>query len=375
MPIIVLKNPKSFARECEGKNITLDLLNEAKMCIGAQTVCKMFIGKSSRGDEGYISASSLDTWIATLNFVKNNPDKEDGDRFSGARMLEKYGDAWDKYVAFIKTPISDETVNSWENLSNVKLGDAASAVGITMGIRNFKIVKSLRTRLYDMVKRRKELFWDRGQNGAGDGANPDRFAGGQNGAGGDLTGGGAQPDPSIGSKGLAQPDQKGACEPTGIVKVDYKFNNTFTLHKMCKNRGIVSAKLTKDKMITLLMEDDLHRGSDGANIPVPSGVELNYEKMKIAELKNIYKEKKLNNYNKLNKHALITALVGVENTSTNTTFNSSERGVNKNLVLTDITDPVSPNVNSVEDLKYQNELLIKEICRLKEIIKSTGVSV
>jgi hypothetical protein len=27
------------------------------------------------------------------------------------------------------------------------------------------------------------------------------------------------------------------------------------------------------------------------------------------------------------------------------------------------------------DLKYQNELLIKEICRLKEIIKSSGVSV
>jgi len=160
MPIIVLSNPRSFARECEAKNITLDLLNEAKMCIGAQTVCKMFIGKSTRGDESHISASSLETWIETLNFVKNNPDKEDGGRFSGARMLEKYGDAWDKYVAFVKTPIPDETVNSWENLPNSKLGDAASAVGITMGIRNFESLKLLRTRLYDMVKRRKELFWD-----------------------------------------------------------------------------------------------------------------------------------------------------------------------------------------------------------------------
>ena len=374
MPIIVLKNPKSFTRECESKNITLDLLNEAKMCIGAQTVCKMFIGKSSRGDEGYISASSLDTWIATLNFVKNNPDKEDGDRFSGARMLAKYGDAWDKYVAFVKTPIPDETVDSWENLSNVKLGDAASAVGITIGIRNFKIVKSLRTRLYDMVKRRKELFWDRGQNGAGgdlsrgskgdltggagDGANPDRFAG----------------DTSIGSKGGVDPDQKGACEPTGIVKVDYKFNNTLTLHKMCKHRGIVSAKLTKDKMINLLLEDDTAKGSECAKIPAQVGDEINYEKMKIAELKNICKEKKLTNYNKLNKPALINKLFS-ENTSTNTTSNSSERGVNKTLVLNDITDPVSPIVNAAEDLKYKNELLIQENLRLKEIIKSYGLSI
>ena len=326
MPIIVLSNPRSFARECEAKNINLDLLNEAKMCIGAQTVCKMFIGKSIRGDESHISASSLDTWIETLNFVKNNPDKEDGSRFSGARMLEKYGDAWDKYVAFVKTPIPDETVNSWENLPNSKLGDAASAVGITMGIRNFESLKSLRTRLYDMVKRRKELFWDR-----------------------DLT---------SGSKSGDGPDQKGSCEPTGIVTVDYKFNNTLTLHKMCKHRGIVSAKLTKDEMITLLVDDDLHRGSDGAIIPVPSGVELNYEKMKKADLKNICKEKKLTKCNKLNKPALITALRGSENTSINNT-----------------QDTISPMCNATEDLKYQNELLIQENLRLKEIIKSYGLSI
>jgi hypothetical protein len=321
MPIIVLSNPRSFARECEAKNITLDLLNEAKMCIGAQTVCKMFIGKSTRGDESHISASSLETWIETLNFVKNNPDKEDGGRFSGARMLEKYGDAWDKYVAFVKTPIPDETVNSWEKLPNSKLGDAASAVGITMGIRNFESLKLLRTRLYDMVKRRKELFWDR-----------------------DLSSGFTS-DPK-GSKGGDEPDQKGACEPTVIAKVDYKFNNTLTLHKMCKHRGIVSAKLTKDEMITLLVDYDIHKGSDGSNIPVPAGV---YEKMKKADLNNICKEK---------KPALITALGGSENTSINNT-----------------QDTVSLMCNAAKDLKYQNELLIQENLRLKEIIKSYGLSI
>ena len=353
MPIIVLKNPKSFARECEGKNITLDLLNEAKMCIGAQTVCKMFIGKSSRGDEGYISASSLDTWIATLNFVKNNPDKEDGDRFSGARMLEKYGDAWDKYVAFIKTPISDETVNSWENLSNVKLGDAASAVGITMGIRNNKAVQSLRTRLHDMVKRRQELFWD--------------------------LSGGSNSDIGEASAGAETSSCEGGQTRTGLAvieKVDYKFNNTLTLHKMCKNRGIFSAKLTKDAMIKLLEEDD-------EKIPAQVCNDINYEKMKISDLKNICKEKKLTNYNKLNKPALINKILSenknvseikeikntsidiTQDTSTCTNENKKIKEIKpiiltkKPLVLNDITievDPVSMLINATQMCKAAGKL-------------------
>ena len=353
MPIIVLKNPKSFARECEGKNITLDLLNEAKMCIGAQTVCKMFLGKSTRGVEGHISASSLENWIETLNFVKNNPDKEDNDRFSGVRMLEKYGDAWDKYVAFIKTPISDEIVNSWENLSNVKLGDAASAVGITMGIRNNKAVQSLRTRLHDMVKRRKELFWD--------------------------LSGGSNSDIGEASAGAETSSCEGGQTRTGLAvieKVDYKFNNTLTLHKMCKNRGIFSAKLTKDAMIKLLEEDD-------EKIPAQVCNDINYEKMKISDLKNICKEKKLTNYNKLNKPALINKILSenknvseikeikntsidiTQDTSTCTNENKKIKEIKpiiltkKPLVLNDITievDPVSMLINATQMCKAAGKL-------------------
>ena len=371
MPTIVLSNPKSFARECEGKNINLDLLNEAKMCIGAQTVCKMFIGKSTRGADGHISSTTLDNWIETLNFVKNNPDKEDNDRFSGVRMLEKYGDAWDKYVAFVKTPIPDETVNSWENLSNVKLGDAASAVGITMGIRNSEAVKSLRTRLHDMVKRRKELFWDL-----------------------DLSGGSAPAGTETSSCEGGQP-RTGL---TSLEKVDYKFNNTLTLHKMCKNRGIFSAKLTKDAMINLLEEDD-------RKIPAQVGDDINYEKMKTAVLKNICKEKKLTNYNKLNKPALINKILSenknvseikeiknasIDITQDTSTNNTSSTCTNENkkiketkpiilskkpLVLNDITievDPVSLMINATQMCKAAGKLFAnyKQLDGTKDYLQS-----
>ena len=257
MAIIILSNPKAFAEECRNKNITLNLIIEAQLCIGKQNVCKMFVGKSKRGSEGHLSSATLENWITTFEFVKNNPEKEDDDKFSGSKQIEKHGSVWDDYIKLINTPIDNEIVESWKKISNKKLGDEAIKYGITLGIRNSEAVKILLNRMNEMVERRKVLFWNK-----------------------------------VDEYKLKNTKEESI--------TSYKFNNVPTLHTMCKERGIVSCRMKKDEMINALEKYDNDEFKEE---------EINYYKMNNNNLKNICKELGMTNYNKLNKDSLVEKII------------------------------------------------------------------
>ena len=158
MTIRIFSNPRTFVYDAKALNITYELLNEAIMCIGQQSLCKMFHGSSMRGKSNCISSASIQNWLATFEYVKNNPDKEDSDDNRGSRRLEKIDDLWDDYVKLIKTPISNDDIEYWKKLSNRKLGDEAIKHGITIGIRNSEAIKTLLDRMVKMVERRRVNF-------------------------------------------------------------------------------------------------------------------------------------------------------------------------------------------------------------------------
>ena len=153
-----MANPKNFCKEAEKLQIKYNYLIEAKECVGGQNLCRMFNGKSSRGGGGCLSSATIDTWLETFKYVEQNPDKEDNEQYT-AQKIEPKQEYFD-FVNLIKIPISDETVKSWEKVSQKSLGDVAEKYGITLGIRNSKSIKTLHKRMLDMVERRKQNIWN-----------------------------------------------------------------------------------------------------------------------------------------------------------------------------------------------------------------------
>lgn len=250
MPTHVLSNPQSFVREAKKQNIVYEYLIEAFECIGQQEVCKMFVGRSARGQEGTLSSGTLLNWKMTFEFIRNNPDHKDNEKYQ-ARSIVKNGSSWDQYVELIKKPIPDDIVESWDNLSNKKLGDEAIKHGITYGVRNANAIKTLLDRMKIMVKRRKENIWD------------------------------------------TMDDKDNQDEKVDFVE-ELRLKNVFELRELCAKRGIRHGGNTKkDEMIEALVR------------PNESQKEYDYNKMSSAELKRLAKERQLLRYNNLNKSALV----------------------------------------------------------------------
>lgn len=249
MTIHKLSNPQSFVKECRAKGIFYDVLLEAITCIGQQKVCEMFEGKSNRGGSNNVSAGTIQNWLATFEFAYSNPDVKDSDPFQ-SRTIEKKGDLYDNYVKLVHTRIDEETLKSWDTMSNNKLGDEAVRYGITLGVRNSKSVMNLRERMKDMWTRRKTKFWD---------------------------------------KTVDDTVQNVPEEP-----INYKMNNIFALRKMAKDRGIVFLQKSKDEIIQLLEEHDQKKDITEDQGP------MDYEKMNLRQLKDLAKNRGFIQYNNMN---------------------------------------------------------------------------
>lgn len=248
MTIHKLSNPQSFVKECRAKGIFYDVLLEAITCIGQQKVCEMFEGKSNRGGSNNVSAGTIQNWLATFEFAYSNPDVEDNDPFQ-SRTIEKKGDLYDNYNKLVHTRIDEETLKSWDTMSNNKLGDEAVRYGITLGVRNSKSVMNLRERMKDMWVRRKTKFWD---------------------------------------KTVDDTVQNVPEDP-----INYKMNNIITLRKMAKDRGIVFLQKSKDEIIQLLEEHDHKKEKGEAEV-------MDYEKMNSRQLKDLAKTRGFIQYNNMN---------------------------------------------------------------------------
>ena len=248
MTIVVLSNPLNFVKEAHTKNIRYEYLIESIECNGLQKTARMFVGRSSRGELGTLSASTLLNWKATFEFIKNNPNHKDLDPYQ-ARNIEKRGDEWDKFVDLIKKQNTEEEINSWEHLSNKKLGDVAFSIGMTIGIRRHDVLPQLKNKIKETIERRKQYIWNRSFE-----------------------------------------------NEIKTNTIDYRLKNIFELRDLCKLRNIVQCHKTKDELIKSLIEYD-NRKSEPM-IP-------NYDNMTIYELKNLAKDRLIMGYNKLNQKALI----------------------------------------------------------------------
>jgi hypothetical protein len=245
-----LNNPRNFVIKAYKANLTYEYLTEAIECIGQQKVARMFKGKSARGSLNSISAATQQNWLLTFKYHQEHPEEPDNETFQ-AMNIDPLED-WHEYVKLIMSPIPIETVNSWKNLSDKKLGDEAIKHGITLGVRNQKAVKTLHKRMLDMIERRTKL-WN-------------------------------------------NPPQKPACE-----KPDYRLMNIFKLKSIAKERNIVTYKKKKAEIIALLEEPfDIHQDIlDNAE----------YEKLTTRNLKNIAKDRGFTVYNNLKKDEIIKLFV------------------------------------------------------------------
>jgi hypothetical protein len=241
-----MTNPKNFVREARQKNIRYEYLMEAFACIGQQAASRMFVGKSSRGESGTLSAATLLNWKKTFEFVIENPDKEDNDPYQ-ARSIEKHGDAWDQFVKLIKQPIPDEEVKLWESLPLKKLGDEAVRWGITTGVRNSNSLPMLLPRMKEMVERRSRDIWNVVEEGE-----------------------------------------------EVEEKIDYRLKNIFELRELAKKRGITQYDKKKEDLIEALQKTT-----------VAPQEPMEYKKMTSKELKNLAKERGLPAYNNLNLTSLV----------------------------------------------------------------------
>lgn len=242
-----LSNPKNFVSMAKKLNVYNDFLVDGVNCIGKQSVCRMFNGKSRRGGINVISDATLQKWIDTFKYVEEHPDEEDNDSYQ-ARGISPMKE-WNDYVELIKTPISEDVYNKWKKLSTKQLGDEAIKHGFTLGIRNGKSVKTLHPRMMKMIERRKEI-WNK----------------------------------------------------TYITlveeKVNYKLNNVPQLKKICKKRNITSSRLNKQQIIDKLIEWD-------KNPPQITHSLGKYDRLNVKTLKKICKDRGLSNYNRQLKPQLI----------------------------------------------------------------------
>jgi hypothetical protein len=147
MVLTIMSNPRLFTKECKDIGITYDYLNEAKECVGSQSLARMF--------GGFVSAESVENWIVTLKYAIDNPEENDSDVYQ-AREINPLPE-WNEYVKLIKTPIDDVIVGSWKSLSLSKLGDEAEKFGMTLDISK---AQDLLDRMLVMANRRKNLFWN-----------------------------------------------------------------------------------------------------------------------------------------------------------------------------------------------------------------------
>jgi len=250
MTIHVMSNPKDFVREAHRKNVRYEYLVEAFVCMGQQAMSRLFVGKSSRGAQGTVSAATLLNWKATFEFVRDNPEKEDNDPYQ-ARSIEKHGDGWDRFVELIRQPIPEHEVHSWDILPLKKLGDEALRWGLTMGVRNAKSLPSLLPRMKDMVERRRANLWETNRK-----------------------------------------------EEEEEQKKDYRLMNIFQLRELAKEKNITQYGKKKEDLITAL-----EAPTPPAIVVVDYGIK-EYSKMSMKHLKALAKERGMSAYNNLNLVAL-----------------------------------------------------------------------
>jgi hypothetical protein len=242
-----MSNPKNFCQEAAKHGIIYEFLIEAKESINCTNLARMFMGKSSRGG---LSADTIETWIATFEYVKNHPDEEDNDQYTARRFepTQEYHD----YVKILKIPITNEVVESWKNMTNSALGKIAPNYGYKIGISNSIAIKTLKERMLNMVERRKNNIWNKNYD-------------------------------SI------------VIEDT---KPNYRLINVPDLRKLCKDRNLHNAHIkTKDGLISLLERNPLDSVYDDNKV--------NYNKMNMKELKKLAKDRGFTSYNNLKKDELI----------------------------------------------------------------------
>ena len=248
MTIRRMCNPQSFCREAHKLNIRYEFLMEARLCIGDQSLARLFNGSSMRGGGGSISSATITNWIFTFEYIQQNPEHVDNEQYVVHRLEPK--DEYYNYITIIQTPISDEIVKSWDTLSKKKLGDEAQKYGITLGIRNSNAIKTLPEKMKQMAERRKASIW--GKN----------------------------------------------YEVIEDDKVDYRLTNVPELRRMCKEKDIKNAHIkSKEELVKLLEETDLN--------PVYTEEKKDYKDRTTKELKTLAKEKGLTTYNNLKKDELV----------------------------------------------------------------------
>jgi hypothetical protein len=242
-----MSNPKNFCQEAAKHGIRYEYLIEAKESINCTNLARLFIGKASRGG---LSSDIIETWIATFEYARDHPDEEDHDQYT-ARRFEPTHEYHD-YVQLIKTPITDEVVESWKNMSSSALGKIAPNYGYKIGITNFTAIKTLHDRMLKMVERRKNNIWNKNDEIVIDDSNP-----------------------------------------------NYRMMNVPDLRKLCKDRNLQNAHIkTKDGLISLLERNPMDAVYEGED-------KMNYDKMTMTELKILAKDRGFTSYNNLKKDELI----------------------------------------------------------------------
>jgi hypothetical protein len=242
-------NPQNFCKEANKLNIRYEFLVEGKYCIGDQSLARLFNGSSMRGGGGSISAGTINNWIATFEFIQKNPEHVDNEQYVVHRLEPKK--EYNEYLEIIKTPINEEIIDSWKNLSYKKLGDEAIKYGMTLGVRNTIAVKNLLDRMLKMVDRRKKNIWCKDYENI------------------DIT-----------------------------DDIDYRFTNVPELRRICKEKNIKNAHIhSKDELIKVLEETEIN--------PIYNNNKKEYKDLNVKELKSLSKERGLTCYNNLKKDELV----------------------------------------------------------------------
>ena len=154
----VASNPKDFVQCAERHGVYYKYLIEAILSINKQSTCRLFNGKSLRGDGSSISSATLENWIETFEFVDKNPKHIDNDQVSGRDINPKQ--EWFDFVKLIRTKIPDEKVSYWKTCSVAQLSQDAESVGYTVGTKNYNSKKDLRERMLAMAERRRTDVWN-----------------------------------------------------------------------------------------------------------------------------------------------------------------------------------------------------------------------
>jgi prophage antirepressor-like protein len=221
---------------------------EARLCIGDQSLARLFKGSSMRGGGGSISSGTITNWLLTFEYIQRNPEHVDDEQYVVHRLEPK--DDYYKYIAILLAPISEDVIKSWDSLSNKKLGDEAQKYGITIGIRNSEAIKTLRQRMKQMVERRAANIWNKTYD-------------------------------------IVKED-----------KVDYRLTNVPELRRICKEKNIKNAHIkSKEELVKLLEETELN--------PLYTKEKKDYNDKTSKELKTLAKDRGLTCYNNLKKDELV----------------------------------------------------------------------